>query len=267
VPRRAEQLLGRTGLHEHAAVHHVDALAHPGDDAEVVRDEDQRRVLLRNEFAQQIQNLRLDRDVERSRRLVGDQELRLTGERHRDHRPLPHAARELMRVVTEARVRLRNSDTVEELCRPRVCSLAGHVEVRLERLPDLTSDRQHGIQRRHRILEDHRDLATADATQRAVALPDEVLPLEQRAAIGDAPVAREQPEDRQRSHALPAAGFANDPERLASGDLESDAVHGVDRSAASRELDAQILHGKKGRLSHELASWDRAPRATRPRSG
>ena len=34
------------GLDDHAGVHHVDALAHAGDDAEVVRDDDHRRVRL-----------------------------------------------------------------------------------------------------------------------------------------------------------------------------------------------------------------------------
>ncbi len=44
MPRRAEQLLGTHRLDEHSAVHHIDALAHPGDDAQVVGDQDQRGV-------------------------------------------------------------------------------------------------------------------------------------------------------------------------------------------------------------------------------
>ena len=55
--------------------------------------------VLGDEGAQQVEDLRLDRDVERRRRLVGDQQLRLAGERHRDHRALAHAARELVRIV------------------------------------------------------------------------------------------------------------------------------------------------------------------------
>ena len=105
----------RAGLDERARVHHVDALAHPGDDAEVVRDQDQRRVALGDERAQELEDLRLDRDVERRRRLVGDQELRLARERHRDHHPLAHPARELVRVVAEPRLRARDPDLVEQL--------------------------------------------------------------------------------------------------------------------------------------------------------
>ena len=58
------------------------------------------------QLAQQIEDLRLDRDVERRRRLVGDEQRRLAGERHRDQRALPQAARQLMRIVADAPLRL-----------------------------------------------------------------------------------------------------------------------------------------------------------------
>ena len=51
VPRAGEELLGRAGLHEHPGVHHVHALAHAGDDAEIVRDQDQCRVPVCDELA------------------------------------------------------------------------------------------------------------------------------------------------------------------------------------------------------------------------
>jgi hypothetical protein len=54
------------------------------------------------ERRKQLQNLRLDRHVERRRGLVGDEELRLTGERHGDHDALAHAAGELVRVIVDA---------------------------------------------------------------------------------------------------------------------------------------------------------------------
>ena len=57
----------------------------------------------RLQLAQQVEDLRLDRDVERRRRLVGDEQRRLAGERHRDQHALPHAAGQLMRIVVDAR--------------------------------------------------------------------------------------------------------------------------------------------------------------------
>jgi hypothetical protein len=41
---------------------------------------------------QQIEDLRLDRHVERRRRLVREDELRVARQRHRDHHALTHAA-------------------------------------------------------------------------------------------------------------------------------------------------------------------------------
>ena len=46
----------------------------------------------------QVEDLRLDGDVERGRGLVGDEQLGLSGERPRDRYPLRHAAGKLVRV-------------------------------------------------------------------------------------------------------------------------------------------------------------------------
>ena len=53
------------------------------DDAEVVRDEDVRQVELVLQVVEQVDHLRLDRDVERRDRLVRDDQLRVQGERAR----------------------------------------------------------------------------------------------------------------------------------------------------------------------------------------
>ena len=52
----------------------------------------------RMQLADQREDLRLRRDVERRRRLVGDQQRGLEHQRHRDHDPLPLAARQLVRI-------------------------------------------------------------------------------------------------------------------------------------------------------------------------
>ena len=98
VPRLA--LLG-----DLARVHHGHAVAGLGDDPEVVRDQEERGPEVLAEVGQDAQDLRLDDHVERGRRLVRDEELRAQHERERDHDPLAHAARELVRVLPEARRR------------------------------------------------------------------------------------------------------------------------------------------------------------------
>ena len=51
---------------------------------------------------EQGEDLRLDGDVERRGRLVGDEQLGLVGQRHGDHHALPQAAGQLVRVVARA---------------------------------------------------------------------------------------------------------------------------------------------------------------------
>ena len=64
----------------------------------------------------QFEDLRLDRDIERGGRLIGDQELRLADQRHGDHHALAQAARQFMRILREA------------LLRPTDAHLLQHVE-------------------------------------------------------------------------------------------------------------------------------------------
>ena len=55
------------------------------------------------DLADEVEDVRLHRHVERGRRFVGDQERRLARQRHRDHHPLAHAAAERVRVLRRPR--------------------------------------------------------------------------------------------------------------------------------------------------------------------
>ena len=57
-------------------------------------------------------DLRLDRDVERGRRLVGDDQRRAVQQRDRDRDALAHAAGELVRIGVEPARRRRECPTV-----------------------------------------------------------------------------------------------------------------------------------------------------------
>ena len=93
---------GATGLDDLAGVHDVHAVGVARHHAEVVGDDDDRGAELLRQPRHDLEDLRLDRHVERRGRLVGEQELRVAGQRHRDHHALAHAAGELVRVVVEA---------------------------------------------------------------------------------------------------------------------------------------------------------------------
>ena len=96
-------------------VHHVDPVGASGDDAHVVGDQQRGHAKARLEVIQQRQDLGLDRHVERRRRLVGDQHLRLARERDRDHHALAQPPRELVGIVVEPLARVRQADKVKNL--------------------------------------------------------------------------------------------------------------------------------------------------------
>ena len=89
----------RRQLDDPAEVHHRDPVADVADDRQVVGDEQVRQPEPALEPLEQVDDLRLDRDVEGADRLVGDDEVRVEGERPGDADALPLAARELVRVA------------------------------------------------------------------------------------------------------------------------------------------------------------------------
>ena len=91
--RTLEQIVDRRLLDLAAGIHHHDAVGVLRDHAHVVRDQDDRGAKRVAQFAHQVEDLRLDGDVERGGRFVGDQHLRVARQRHGDHHALPHAAR------------------------------------------------------------------------------------------------------------------------------------------------------------------------------
>ena len=176
--RLREQRLDARFLDDLAAVHHDHARRDLGDDAEVVRDHRDRRAEPLLQIREQLEDLRLDRDVECGRRLVGDDERRAHHERHRDQHALPHSARQLMRILTRALRRRGNADDRQHLDRaiPRRASRGARVHAR--DLGDLISDGEDRIERGHRLLEDHRDAIAANASDAGVVELQEILPLE-----------------------------------------------------------------------------------------
>ena len=91
--------LARRGLDDVAEVHDRDAVRDLPDDREVVGDEEVGDPELALEVPQEVEDLGLDRDVERRDRLVADDQLRLERDRPGDPDPLALAAGELVRVA------------------------------------------------------------------------------------------------------------------------------------------------------------------------
>ena len=238
-----EDVVGGALLDDARRIHHVDAVGVAGDHAEIVRDDDQRDVEPARQILHQLQDLRLDGDVERGRRLVGDDELRIAGKPDGDHHALAHAAGEVMRILLEPALAVGDADEPQELERALARLRLAHLEMDEQRLHDLLSDRQDRIERGHRLLEDHGDVASAHRAHLVVGEIEQVAPLEQDAARGNAGgVLGQQPHDGERGNRLAAAGFADDGHDLAAVDAVGNAVDRADGAARGLEADVQILH-------------------------
>ena len=105
-------------------------------------------------------------------------------QRHRDDDALTHAARQLMRILVRALRRRRDADDLEHLdgALPRLLLRAAVVNP--HDLGDLIADREHRIQRRHRLLKDHRDARAANPAHRLFVERDEILAVELDDAAG-----------------------------------------------------------------------------------
>ena len=88
-------------------IHHEHVIGDRRDHPEIVRDDDHRHTEFLLHLHQQLHQLRLHRRVERRRRLVGDEQLGLEGQRHRDHHALSHASRHLVGISSAPGVGLR----------------------------------------------------------------------------------------------------------------------------------------------------------------
>ena len=226
--RLGENLPRVRALDHLAGVHDRDIVGLLGDHAEIMGDQQQSHADLLLQLFHQIEDLRLNRHVERGGRLIGDQERRIARQRHGDHNPLAHAAAQLMGIGIDAGFRIGDLHQPEHFDGFRSSRLLVQPLVQLDRFADLIADGKNRIERGHRLLEDHRDLVASDLAHLLVTELEQILAAVDDLAADNFPRRRrDQPHDRQRSDALAAAGLADQPKSLALVDLEANAVDGA----------------------------------------
>jgi hypothetical protein len=243
VERVVVEIVRGRELHDLPQVHHRDPVRDVPDDREVVRDEEVRELEVLLQLLHQVDDLRLDRDVERRHRLVADDEVRVERQRAREPDALPLSPRELVRVAAGGVG--GETDRLQQLPHllPQILPAPA---VHAQRLADHASDGVAGVQRGVRILEDHLH-APSERSQLALAHVRDV------GAVEDDPAGRRlvEPQQSPADRRLAAARFADEPERLAASDLEADPVDGLDvahvavehEPALDREPDLQVLDG------------------------
>jgi hypothetical protein len=264
-----EELARRRLLDRAPGVHDDDLVGEAGGQPEVVADHHERHPELALQVAQQLHDLRLRGDVERGRRLVGDQQPRLGGQGDRDDHALAHAARELVRVLVQAllgegRRTSLSSSSARSRAAPRSTRCVG-----ADRLGDLRADAHRRVQRPRGVLEDHRD----SRPRRRIALsesPSSSSP-SKRTEPETVAVAGSRPMIARELTVLPEPDSPMSAERAPDRERVAEAV---DRHGDARrgEVHAQVAHleqrptparrrPRRGRRRGSAAHHDAFPRA------
>ncbi len=209
-------------------------------------DEDDRHALFILQELDELEDLGLHGDVERGRRLVGDQQLRLAGERHRDHDALAHAAGEPMRIFVQALARGGHAHPLEDAQRLGLGRRPVEPAMMHQRLGDLEADGEHRVEARHRLLEDHRQLVAAHIAHLLLGELQEVAAVETDHALDPAVGGRKKPHHRECRDALAGTRFADDRDGLARADIEGQIFDGRPPDVVDAKGDRKVADGKNG---------------------
>ena len=235
-----EQPGRRRLLDDLPGVHDGHLVRPPGHDAEVVGDQDHRHVALALLAGQQVEDLGLDGHVEGGGGLVGEQELGPAGQRHGDHDPLAHAARQLVGVLVQAPGRLGDADRGEQGDRVPPGGPAVEVEVVAEALGDLGADPLDRVEGGHGVLEHHGHLGAPQVAPAGAVEGRDVAAAEADGALPDHVPLGQQAHDRPAEHRLARTGLADDAEGPAPVEGERHAVDGPDEPGGGAEARAEV---------------------------
>src|SRR5262249_3162366 len=137
--------------------------------------------------------------------------------------------------------RRRNVHAAQKLDRAYTGLRPGHAAVAHQRFGNLLADRVAWIERRHRLLENHRHLVAAQGAHVGVRKIKQVDAVEADRA-GNFGRLGQQTHNGKRCYALAGTGFADDAQRGAAQELKIDAVDRVrDAPAIAMEYDLELL--------------------------
>ena len=251
-----ENVIEGAPFHDPTVVHDHDVLGDVGDDTQIVGDHQHRHREFVLEVVHQLEDLRLDGDIERGGRFIGNQQCRAADQRHGDHGALAQAAGQFEGVVVEGGARIRKTGEAQHvdgqftpLC-PRAAA------VKMERLADLVTHRVQRRQGGHRLLEDHRYASAANGPHRPAVLleRDDVDRrfatfkgiVKQDAARRDLGCLRQNAHDRLGNHCLAGARFTDQRQGARRPHRQRRSLDSLDGAVSDPEADVEILDLDEG---------------------
>ncbi len=249
-------------LHHVARIHDEHAIAEGRDELQVVRDEDQAHAAFGHELVEDAQNFHLHGHVEGGGGLVGDQHVGIGDQHHGDHRALPHAARDFVRIEAEDASRIAHLDGLQHRKCLVACFRPARLAMRLIGLDDLLADGHDRIERIFRILHHHRDPSAAQGAQRALRGRQQIDSVERQPLGDDLAGGRREAQDGAAGLRFAGTRFTDDSETFPA-EMERDPAHRLDDAGAEVEADAEIFDFEK-RLCHLAAFGSRTSRNPSP---
>ena len=251
----AQDIFRQALLHDLAGVHDQYAAADLVDDSQIVGDQQDRGPGLPVDPLQKLQHMRLCRDIQRSGGLVSDEELGPGDDAHCDHDTLPHASRELVGIHAHGLFRVRQAGHLEGFQSPLLDLRMAVLSVQQQDLSDLCADPLQGIEAGHGLLEDHGHVVSVDLPALRGGNRAQIFAVEHHAAFCHPDVVLEQILQGQSSHALAAAGLADDSDDLALSDGEADTVDNLVFTAVLIDRNGHMLHFQNVFTHLPVPSW------------
>jgi len=259
VLRGVEKITAGTGFDDLAEAHDGDALSELANDGEVMRYEEHGEIVGAAELEEEIEYLGLDGDVEGGGRLVCDKQAGTMDEGHGDENALALATGELRWVVTSAADWVWQGNFMHGGMDSLPNIGAGYMRLMdADSFGDLSADGHHGIERGHRLLEDHGDFAATDGAHRVFRQREKIAASEIY-FTADGRVGRKKAQDGERGGGLAGAGLTDEAEDFTGLDVKADVVYSRARATRGCKLDGEIADIEQSRLhvnQSTSARWD-----------
>jgi hypothetical protein len=153
-----EDTLGGAPFHDPARVKNSQGIRKTRDEVQVMGHEQERQAPFDGLGPQEVEDLGLNRHIQSGGGFVRDQQPGLSGQSHRDHDPLAHAARKLVRELGRHTGGIGQPRLLEQPQRFLSSRSDLHLAMRLDRLHHLIPDSERRVQTGMRFLEDDTDL-------------------------------------------------------------------------------------------------------------
>ncbi len=155
-----------------------------------------------------------------------------------------------MRVGVKGFAPVRDAHLLEQLERTALGRAAVEAEVEANVLGQLAPDREHRVERRHRVLEDHREVAPGELATPCGGKGEQVVAVEAHAPLDRSSV-RQHAEQCQHRHRLSAAALPGDAEHLPVLDPVIDSVDDGEQTARGGQphpqpVDLEQAHESSG---------------------